>query len=145
MMTETIPTPLLVGPAEIAALQQLREAAAKAPVNMTELQLAGWRSRCKRQHIRQMNTQTIQIPFAFFVTFLIETHHPNGNTTRHMSMSVKREGRLPHPDGVWMVAKELGFIGSLEQCDAVYIEKLSDGGDAVNVVQIISAPEAGRA
>jgi len=140
-----IGTPLVVGPDEKSALQQLRELAAQKPVNMDGLLERLQDPAKKRRHMQQMTAQTIPIPFAYTVTFSIEIGHPGGATARHMSMSVLRDGRLPRPEAVWMICEQLGFIGSLQQCDAVFIERLSDGGDAVNVVQVISAPEAGRA
>jgi hypothetical protein len=48
-----------------------------------------------------------------------------------------RHKRIPHPIGVWMVAEDLGFSGGLEACQ-IWIEDLSDGGKAFNVVQSIN-------
>ena len=85
-----------------------------------------------------MTDQSVPIPMAFVVTYSIEYNHPGGRTARHMSMSVMRDGRVPHPAGVWMVCEELGFHGSLREC-TVWLEDLSDGGSAVNVVQLLDA------
>ena len=90
----------------------------------------------KRQHMDQMNEQSIAIPMGFLVTFSIEAGHPVG-VCRHMSMSVMREGRAPNPEAVWMVAEELGFQGGLSACH-VYKEDLQRGDEraiAINVVQ----------
>lgn len=130
--------PLIITPEIVAALHKLRDAAARKPTDMQEVMRLLKTPRGKRLHMAQMTAQTISIPgpWTFFVTFSIENGHPVG-TCRHMSMSIKREGRVPHPIGVWMVAEELGFSGGLEAC-AVWPEDLSDGGRAVNVVQPIS-------
>lgn len=132
--------PLIIGAAEKAQLQQLRELAARYPVEMPGLLARIETVAGKRRHMRQMNRQTIQLPVLFFVTFSIETGRPCG-VARHMSMSVKREGRAPVPEAVWMAAEELGFTGSLEAC-TVWLETLSDGGIAVNVVQPVAGGAA---
>jgi hypothetical protein len=60
-----------------------------------------------------------------------------------MSMSIVREGRVPHPDAVWLVAAELGFAGGLDACQT-WVEDLRDGGHAINVLQPLSVQEAPR-
>lgn len=139
-----IATPLIVGPDEVRALEDLRERAAAHPVDMQQL-LARLKTKDgKREHKRQMTKQSVSIPLAFMVTFSIETGHPAG-VCRHMSMSVLRERRLPVPEGIWMVAQHLGFTGTMQQCH-VYLEDLSDGGTAVNMVQPLAhSAAAGRA
>lgn len=134
-------TALVIGSTERAQLQDLRERAAKAPVNMPRL--AEWiqTDGGKRQHRAHMTRQSVLIPFGFVATFSIETGHPVG-TCRHLSMSVMKDGRVPRPEALWLVAEELGFTGSLQQC-RVWLEDLSDGGKAVNIVQPIAVtPEA---
>ena len=88
----------------------------------------------KEHHMAQMNRQTVKIPLAFLVTFSIEDGHPVGRC-RHMSMSVQKKDRLPHPIGLWMIAKEFGFWGDIEQCDGLWKEDLLGHGTAINVVQ----------
>jgi hypothetical protein len=51
-----------------------------------------------------------------------------------MSMSVQRDGRLPNPHALWLVAEQLGFVDSLESC-VVWPEKLKGHGQAINVLQ----------
>lgn len=130
--------PLIITPDVQAALHKLRDVAARKPVEMAEVMRLLKTPRGARLHKQQMTAQSIRIPgpWDFFVTFSIENGHPAG-TCRHMSMSIMRDGRVPHPIGVWMVAEDLGFSGGLEAC-RVWIEDLSDGGKAVNVVQPIS-------
>ncbi|MES2712010.1 MAG: hypothetical protein V4653_10540 [Pseudomonadota bacterium] len=136
-------TALVVGAAERAQLQELRERAAAAPVDMPRLVEWIKTDGGKRQHLAQMNRQSIPLPFGFMVTLSIEVGHPVG-TCRHMSMSVLKDGRVPHPEALWMVAEQLGFIGSLHQCQA-WIEDLSDGGKAVNIVQPVAVTPEGAA
>lgn len=89
----------------------------------------------KAEHVEHMTRQTLLVPLAYLVTFSIESGHPCGSC-RHMSMSVQREGRLPNTIGVWMVAQEFGFWGSLQEC-TVYMEERQGHGQAVNIIQPI--------
>lgn len=127
---------LLIGPDQIAALQQLREAAAAAPVDMTGLLARLKTPAGKNRHRAQMTKQSVELPIGFLVCFSIETGHPNGGVARHLSVSL--EGRLPHPLAVWVIAQELGFTGELTDC-AVWPEVLEGHGHAVNVAQRIEA------
>lgn len=140
-------TPLVIGAAERAALAALRDLAAKHPVDMPSLMQRLASPEGKRAHMDQMNSQSIELPFGFLVTFSIETGHPIG-AARHMSMSSPVPTRTPTPEAIWMVAQELGFVGSLKQCDAVYPEELLRGSEerqvAVNVIQRLAMTEGGR-
>jgi hypothetical protein len=141
---ENMPTPLIIGPVEKAQLYRLRELAASHPVDMTTLMARLETRDGKRMHMRQMSKQTIYLPANFAVTFSIETGHPVG-TCRHMSMSVNRADRVPSLEGVWMAAEELGFVGGLTSCQAVWPEELQGHGMAINVVQAVAAVAAGTA
>jgi hypothetical protein len=132
-------TPFIIGPNERAALADLRDRAAIHPVDMPTLMKAIKTPAGKAAHMAQMNEQTVEIPINFLVTFSIENGHPSG-TCRHMSMSSGAIGRAPTPGAAWMVAEELGFIGSLDYCH-VYIEDLQRGDGrrhAINIVQPLS-------
>lgn len=126
-------TALLIGPDEKAQITKLMEQAAAAPVHMPEVMRRIKTVAGKKAHMARMTAQTIELPVAFLLTFSIETGHPCG-TCRHMSMSVNRQGRLPSPEAMWMVAKELGFTGSLAAC-TYWVEELRGHGQALNVVQ----------
>ena len=108
------PTPLVIGPAERAALAALRDVAAAHPVDMPRLMEVIETPEGKAAYMRQMNGQSVPLPLHFLVTFSIETGHPCG-TCRHMSMS-SRPGRLPTSEAVIMVAEHLGFVGGLGTC-----------------------------
>lgn len=136
-------TPLLIGPAEREALQALRELAAASPIDMSILLKVIGTESGKAAHMRQMSEQTVCLPTNFFVTFSIEHGHPVG-TCRHMSMSVGSKELVPRLEAIWMVAKELGFVDSLESCK-VWIESLQGHGNAVNVVQLVAFQGGGSA
>jgi len=134
--------PLIITPEATADLHRLRNTAARKPIDMQEVLRRLATPRGKRLHMAQMEAQTIVIPgpWDFFVTFSIETGPPAG-VCRHMSMSIKRDGRVPSVAAVWMVCEELGFSGGIEAC-RVWPEQLSDGGTAINVVQPLSVQQA---
>lgn len=127
---------LLIGPDEQLKLATLRELASQHPVDMTTLMEALKHPAGKAFHRSRMSAQTVSIPTYYLVTFSIETGHPAG-TCRHMSMSVRTEGRVPHPHAVWMVAEVLGFVGGLDQC-VHWMEDLEGHGLAINLVQPVS-------
>lgn len=128
-------TPLLITEEVRADIRRVIALAETRPVDMTALVKQIATPDGKAEHRARMTEQTIDIPLAFRVTFSIETNHPCG-TCRHMSMSVQRDGRAPNPVGLWMVAEEYGFRGSLREC-TVWPEKLQGHGVAINVVQPI--------
>src|ERR1700676_1063961 len=101
--------PLILTAEVRARLHRLRDFAAKRPTDMSAVMEMTKSDAGKHQHWKAMHARTMTIPgpWPFEVTFSIETNHPGG-TMRHMSMSIRREGRAPHPVGAWMVAEELG-------------------------------------
>jgi hypothetical protein len=140
------PAPLIITPDVVASLHRLRDFAASRPVDITWLAEKIKDPEIKRAHLKRMAARTIRIdgPFPFFVTFSIQTGHPAG-TCRHMSMSIKREGRAPSHAAVWMVAEELGFAGGLTACQC-WMEELNDGfgWSAVNVAQPIAVQDTAQ-
>ncbi|MBB5408626.1 hypothetical protein HDG34_002563 [Paraburkholderia sp. HC6.4b] len=133
-------TPLFIGEHERTELQRIRLLANARPVDMRTLPDLLLTPEGKAAHRDRMTGQTIAIPAAYLVTFSVETNQPHG-TARHMSMSVQREGRLPNGYAAWLVAQELGFTGSLDEC-TTWLEDLHGHGKAVNVVQYITGSEA---
>lgn len=130
-------TPLVIDNEVREQLKALIELAHANPVDMPKLMQEIKYAKVKKHHRAQMTRQTITIPLAFMVTFSIEDGHPCGRS-RHMSMSVQREGHVPSPEGVWMIAKELGFWGDgFKDCAGMWPENLQGHGLAINVVQPI--------
>ena len=128
-------TALVIGEVERARIAALIKGANENPVDVRALLRRIETAEGKRSHMDQMSRQTIALPVAWLVTFSIEFGHPAG-TCRHMSVSVQREGRVPGPDAVWMIAESFGFVGGLQACK-VWPEALRGHGKAVNVVQPI--------
>lgn len=140
-----VAAPLFIDDDVRANLAKLREAAAAKPVDMPKLREALKTPAGVRRYREAMTKQTVIIPgpWPFYVTFSIETGHPAG-TCRHMSMSIMRKDRVPHPVGAWVVAGELGFAGGYDAC-GVWTEDLLDGGVAINVVQPLAVRPASAA
>jgi hypothetical protein len=137
--------PLIMTAEVRVKLARLRAFAATRPVDVLELAEAIKSAQGDRAYRKAMTAQTVVIPgpWPFYVTFSIETGQPCG-TCRHMSMSIRREDRVPHPAAVAIVAVELGFAGGIEDC-AIWMENLSDGGVAINVAQPIAVVAASAA
>lgn len=134
--------PLIIGPEVEAELQRVRELAATRPVDVLTLMAKLQTEDGIAAHRQQMGEQTVVISgsFEFLVTFSIE-NQPVG-PCRHMSMSIRRDGRIPHPAALLMVAPLLGFAGDFHDW-SVWAEELSDGGTAVNIVQPLAVTDAG--
>lgn len=133
---------MVVNPEIRAALVDLRERASLLPIHMPDLVERLKSTEGKAHHRAAMTAQSVAVPVGYLVTFSVETGHPKG-PMRHMSMSVDRAGKLPHPVAVWMICEELGFVGGLDEC-LVWLENLEQG-QAVNVIQPIAMMTAGRA
>lgn len=133
-------TPLLLGEEQRAALLKLKDLALAHPVDVRGLVDRLKDPATKRRHMDHMGRQTVIIPIDFAVTLSYEIGHPCG-MARHMSMSSAARGRVPNPIGVWMVAEQLGFVGSLSLCQ-VYMEELrrpNGNAQAVNILQPVTA------
>ena len=128
-------TPMLLGPAEIAALADVRATAEAHPIALGVLQLIA---------AGHLDVPTARpewglgcvIPVGFRVCFTIEHHPPPAGWCRHFSMSAARKDRLPHPIAAQSIMAHLGMAGAYEDCH-VYTEELPGGGAALNVVEKI--------
>lgn len=132
-----MPTPLIIGPREVALFRAMSVYAELHPIDMKELMPALETPEGKVEHMEQMTKQTVTLPLGFLVTYSVESGHPAG-TCRHLSMSSPVNGRIPSPEAVWMVAEYFGFKGGLEAC-VIWDEELQRGPEerqiAVNIVQ----------
>ncbi len=121
------------------------DAAAAAPFDVRGAIETVMTASGRTRYFDRMRAFTVSIPgpWIFQVTFSIETGHPAG-TCRHMSMSIDRAGRVPHPEAVWMVAQTLGFAGGLNAC-ASWPEATEDGYQAINLAQPLALGAQGTA
>lgn len=136
--------PLIIGAAQRVILRDLRERAARDPVDVRGLAERLAEPSTKRAHMDRMNALSVDLPAAYLVTLSVEIGHPIG-AARHMSMSSTRPGKTPTPEAVWMVCQELGFAGERFDGCEVWVEDLQRGPDpdrdraqAINVVQPVA-------
>ena len=82
-----------------------------------------------------MDGFSCDIPVGYKVVFTIEKHP--SMKVRHTSISVDTPGKLPLPQCVEMIIKELGFTKPMLEC-MVDIEKVSDTFSAISVREFIA-------
>lgn len=136
-LTNAVTRRIVIGPRERELLDELRIRAALRPVDMVELMDRIREPDGKAAHRQHMTEQSMIIPEDFQVTYSVECNHPDNRTMRHMSLSSNVSRHMPLPSAVWLVARHLGFTGSLNQC-MVYPEELMRGDKrtlTVNVLQ----------
>jgi hypothetical protein len=138
-------TPLILTDTVRRDLEYLRSMAVGDPIDVTTLANRLRSRAAKERHLYQMTRQSVVIPgqFCFLVTYSIEVGHPAG-VCRHMSMSIEREGRVPSPEAVWMIAECLGFVGGITSCIS-WRELLQGHGLAISLVQRVATGVEGSA
>lgn len=77
----------------------------------------------------------VEIPVGFLAAISFE-QQPDG-LTRHLSVSVEREGKLPSPQAVKMIAEEFGFQFNRMLPGRLWIEEFEPGKRAVNLVELV--------
>lgn len=133
-------TPLILSTDICQKIQRLKALAERRQVDIAVLQVSIETPEGKAEHKALMTEQSVFIPLAYYATFSVEFNHPGG-TYRHMSMSVKREGRAPNEHAIWMIAQEFGFWGKFpEDIAHLWKEDLTDGGIAINILQPFAPP-----
>lgn len=142
----TTAAPLLITPAIREGFGKLRDLAAENPIDMHAV-LADLKTGAgQRRHSARMKRLTIAFPsgrWVWTVTFSIEHGHPVG-PCRHLSVSIHRKGRVPHPEAMRLIAEDFGFVGGLEACQ-VWPEDSGDRETAINLVQPLALAAAGSA
>jgi hypothetical protein len=137
-----MPRPLVVGPKEVAAIQQLIKKAGEHRVPLEDMQRRALRLRRGDKLPKSYNMPfTIEIPFGFTVTYTVE-EQPQG-WTRHLSVAADRVGRAPTPEAVDMLMREFGFRApGVRQIEIKWMEPLGNDRKAVNLVEYIEASDA---
>ncbi len=74
------------------------------------------------------------IPNGYKVVFSIN-RTPAGNL-RHLSVSVDTPGRMPSPESVEMIMKEIGFENGMMNCK-LWLEDIGENHKAINIVEPI--------
>lgn len=131
---------LVIGAAEIAAIETLRVRAESSPIPVEDIIALTRHEEGRARHRARMSTLSIGLPIGFIATYSLEQGHPCGDV-RHLSVSIDVPERCPSPAAVWMIAEHFGFVRGLEAC-LVWTERFDRRGLAVNVVQQVDMPPA---
>jgi len=114
------------------SLKRLKNYAEKHPLSMDDL-LDTYNKQL--EPVGTTEEHSCYVPTGFKVVFSIEKQ-VHGNT-RHLSMSVDREGKLPSPQAVYLIMQLLGFTCTLEGADQVWVEEYAPNQSAINVLEVI--------
>ncbi|HEY2147255.1 MAG TPA: hypothetical protein VGH32_04915 [Pirellulales bacterium] len=143
--------PLLIGPDERAAIAKVKEIAAANPLRWETLKGIAIDDReaptrelklADRPEGYRPPSQFVELPVGYMVAFSIE-EQPAG-WLRHLSVSVDKKGKLPHPEAMRMIALEFGMARS-SSIARVWLEEFEPGHEAVNLVELITQREEGKA
>lgn len=124
---------LIIGEAELAELQRVRQYAEAHPY---DLEAMVDRGTGKRQPPGNLSVYRCLIPVGFKVVFSIEDHPQRTGKTlrmRYLSVSVSSFNKLPSPEAVQMIMDELGFKRPWNECH-IDTEEFK-GGQAIVVVE----------
>lgn len=75
----------------------------------------------------------LYIPMGFILVYSIE-QHPEGDWFHHVSMSSGAKGRAPLPQAIDMALEAMGIPERINDAVHVWLEDLSGGEKAVNVL-----------
>jgi hypothetical protein len=125
-------TGLLIGPeerAKIAELWAFAEANPLEPLRVIEL------AADNMDKVRDVfDMYSIELPVGFHVTYSQE-HQPCG-LCHHLSVSIDRTDKMPHPESVEMILREFEMQPIAESIN-LWIEYVDDETKAVNIVQLV--------
>lgn len=95
-------------------------------------------------HVPGFDNRTIHLEWGWSITYTVEEHRP-GTPCRHLSVASPKAGKVPLPMVMQMVLDRFGFThrvadeqGQALEHPLIYVEGLSNGGHAVNVIEPLS-------
>lgn len=129
---------IIIGSEAAAAFAELRTRAEANVLDVHEIIRKMETDEGRAEHKAMMTEQTVTIKGLtdFYVTYNVESGHKAG-TVRHISMSISPGNTLPPTGTALFVSGYLGFVGNLCDADSIYVEDLSDGGRAINIIQVM--------
>jgi len=116
---------LVIGPEEKEKLKKLKETA--------EANVLSFQTLMSGTPIGDNPNHAIYIPADFRVVYSVEEQPNPLGRCRHLSVSVSREGRVPHPASLKMIAEELGFRNDAMVDFAMY-QQLEHGGNTPDMM-----------
>ena len=125
-------TSLLIGPDEKAKIAELRAFAEANPLDpVSVIALAAE----NLDNVRDvMHMYSIDVPIGFHVTYSQENQPPG--LCHHLSVSIDRADKMPHPETVEMILQEFG-MEPIAQSINVWIEDVDDVTKAINIAQLV--------
>jgi hypothetical protein len=131
---------LIIGETERARIAELRAVAAANPFDARAAQATADRDMAAFRD--WMKTLSVDLPVGYTVVYSheIQPNAPPPGICHHISISVERAAKLPSPEAVEMILEEFG-MKPLKDAHGVWVEDISPGEKAVNVLQLI---EPGR-
>jgi hypothetical protein len=133
--------PLIINADIRSAIRSLRERAAARPITLEQGRKLAIQPK-DEFHIKHDErngerpaSEFLNLPFGYRIAYSVE-QQPIG-FCGHLSISVDRPGRVPHPAAVEMLAAEFGM--TLQHAH-MWLEDFKPDHAAVNVVQLLSAP-----
>lgn len=136
---------LAITPEVRTAVAAMRERAAANPVTRAEIDAIGIPAQKIRNLTladrppgfeRKQKSQFLDIDFGFRVAYSVEDQP--GGLVGHLSISIDRKGKVPHPAAVVEIARL--FDMSIQSAEYVWLEEFEPGHQAVNLIKLIGTP-----
>jgi hypothetical protein len=123
---------LVIGETEKAKIAELRQTAAANVMDAAAMRTASGKD--IRAYRQMMEELSIELPRGFLVTYSHDRHPDPYGVVRHISVSVDRANRVPHPAAVDMILEAFG-MQPIGESVSVWIEDVGKREKAINVVQ----------
>jgi hypothetical protein len=127
---------LIIGEAEREQIAELKAVAAATPRDVHGVQAAADQNMPAFRD--EAHTMTVSLPVGFAVTYTqeVQPNAPPPGLCHHISVSVSTPYRVPNPAAVEMILEEFG-MRPIAESHGVWIEDISPGEKAVNVIQLV--------
>ena len=124
---------LVIGQTERARIAELRTLAAANPIDPLTAQAAAEKDMAAFRDF--MGNMAVELPVGYHVAYSHE-RQPIG-VCHHISISVDRAGKVPHPAAVEMILGEFG-MAPMGQSVCLWIEDVGPTIKAINIVQLVA-------
>lgn len=127
---------LVIGEAELRDIEELRAFAAATPRDAAGAKATADRNIAAFRD--EALAMSIILPIGYMVTYTqeVQPNAPPPGLCHHLSVSVDTPHRAPHPAAMNMILEAFG-MRPMDESDGVWLEDVSPGEKAVNVVQRI--------
>jgi hypothetical protein len=125
---------LMIDDATAARITELRAFAAATVIDPRHAVVAAERDVTAYRDMMAMHS--LEIPIGYIVSYTHE-NQPVG-LCHHISISVTRPGKMPHPEAVQAILGAFG-MRPFEQSEHIAIEDVAPETKAINLIQIIAS------